>query len=97
MTSVMVLGTLTCEPAAGRVAITVPRGALLSCSVTSPTSKPSFSSSTCASMRVIPVTMGMDAMRWPPLTARVTVAPVPSLAPGGGDCSSTVSLGAELS
>ena len=39
---------------------------------TSPTSNPSFSSSTCASMRVMPVTVGTVTMRCPPLTTSVT-------------------------
>src|SRR5205814_450435 len=91
----MVEGTLTCVPAAGRVAITDPRGALLGDSVASPRSKPSFSRSACASIFVMPVTVGTVPIRWPPLTTRLTGVPIPSREPGGGDCSSTVIFGAE--
>ena len=94
--SATVDGTLTAEPAAGRVPITVPGGEVLCVCETSPTSNPSFSSSTCASMRVMPVTVGTVTMRCPPLTTSVIAAPSPSRAPGGGDCSRTVILGAEL-
>ena len=45
---------------------------------------------------LMPVTVGMATMRWPPLTTRVMTPPMPSRAPGGGDCSRTVILGAEL-
>src|SRR3954470_13357850 len=80
-------GTLTAEPASGRVPMTVPRGALLGASLTSPTSNPSFSSRTCASIRVIPVTVGRVTMRCPPLMTSVILPPTPSRAPGGSDCS----------
>ena len=80
----------------GRVPMTVPRGALLGASVTSPTSNPSFSSRTCASIRVMPVTVGTVTMRCPPLTTSVILLPSPSRVPGGSDCSRTVPFGAEL-
>src|SRR4051812_14318323 len=81
-------------PAAGFVDSTAPRADWLSCCCTSPTSSPAFSIASSAVGWARPTTDGTCSCRCPALTSSTISLPRGSVAPGGGDCASTVDFGA---